>query len=179
MQYFIGIPLPDDLKKRIVSFQKSFENNKVPLMVEPHITVKAQGGLSEDKSWIPSIENVVKNYSVFEVSFTDVDSFGEHVAFLVPSSGKELIGLHKILVDTIRPNAELIEKYFEGDNYHFHLTLAGTSWGMTSEELISVKKRAKNELLDLPKFTVSFIRVYERKDSDKPYERLLDIPLQK
>lgn len=179
MQYFIGIPLPNDIKEKIVSFQKSFVRNKVPLMVEPHITVKAQGGLTEDKSWIPAIENAIENYPAFEVSFTNVGNFGERVAFLVPSSGKELMRLHRILIDTIKPGAELMEKYFEGSNYHFHLTLAGTSWGMTSEELMLVKEKAKIELLNLPKFTVSFIRVYEQKDPDESYEKFLDIPLRK
>ena len=179
MQYFIGIPLPDDIKEKIVSFQESFANNKVHLMVEPHITVKAQGGLIEDKFWIPAIENAIKEYPAFEVSFADVGNFGERVAFLVPSSGKELMGLHRILVNVIKPSAELMEKYFEGDNYHFHLTLAGTSWGMTSEELMLVKEKAKIELLNLQKFRVSFIRVYEQKDHDGPYEKLLDIPLKK
>jgi 2'-5' RNA ligase len=147
-------------------------------MVEPHITVKAQGGLSEDKGWISSVKKAVQGYPNFHISMVDVGNFGENVVFLTPSPTRELSDLHKILMNTIKPGDELTKKYFEGANYHFHLTLAGTSWGMTSQELLLVKEGAKDKLLKLPKFKVSFIRVYEKKISGGKYEKLIDIPFQ-
>lgn len=144
-------------------------------MGESHITVKAQGGLTEDKYWIPAVEDAVKKYPAFDVSFIDAGNFEGRAAFLVPSSTKEIMGLHNILLEIIKPSSELLEKYFEGEKYFPHLTLAGTAHGIMSEELISVEEKARAELLSLPKFTVSFIRVYEEKDSNGPYEKFYDV----
>lgn len=45
-EYFIGIVPPKEYLKRIELFQTKWMNH---LGVEPHITLKAQGGLTPDK----------------------------------------------------------------------------------------------------------------------------------
>lgn len=52
MQYFIGIVPPDEYLERIVSFQKRWSSNGLPDVVEPHVTVKAQSGLTLDMAWL-------------------------------------------------------------------------------------------------------------------------------
>jgi hypothetical protein len=46
VEYFIGIVPPEEYMKRIECFQRRWMNY---LGVEPHITLKAQGGLTSDK----------------------------------------------------------------------------------------------------------------------------------
>lgn len=40
MQYFIGIVPPQKYTARIIQFQNRWSNNRLPQVVEPHITVK-------------------------------------------------------------------------------------------------------------------------------------------
>ncbi len=44
MEYAIGIVPPTTYKQRIAEFQRRWSSNQTPWVVEPHITVKAQGG---------------------------------------------------------------------------------------------------------------------------------------
>jgi 2'-5' RNA ligase len=176
MQYFIGIALPNDLKERVVSFQKGFASNKVPDIAEPHITVKAQGGLTEDESWIEAIRESVKRYPSFDVSLIGIAGFGDSVLFLSPTPSHELIGLHKLLVDVVRPSKELVEKYFEDETYQPHITLGGTPWGMSKDELRSMTEVAEKEFSDQESFVVHFIRIYRQRDLSGGYEKLVDLP---
>jgi hypothetical protein len=64
VEYFIGIVPPEEYLKRIENFQRKGINN---LGVEPHITLKAQGGLTPDKKWIDKLK-VCKNFKLFQIS---------------------------------------------------------------------------------------------------------------
>lgn len=66
MQYFIGIVPPDEVKSRIIKFQTRWENNSLLQVVEPHITVKAQGGLTSDKNWVSTVEKICKDIPSFK-----------------------------------------------------------------------------------------------------------------
>lgn len=46
LQYLIGIVPPTAYAQRIAAFQRRWPTNETPGTVEPHITVKAQGGLT-------------------------------------------------------------------------------------------------------------------------------------
>ncbi|MBN8191814.1 hypothetical protein JI667_06580 [Bacillus sp. NTK074B] len=50
MNYFIGINPPEEYKSRISAFRNKWKNNFIDDIVEPHITLKAQGGLKEGTS---------------------------------------------------------------------------------------------------------------------------------
>lgn len=56
MKYFIGISLPKETMERVFSFQKSFANNKLPEILEPHITTKTKNGLTEDYAWLNKVK---------------------------------------------------------------------------------------------------------------------------
>jgi 2'-5' RNA ligase len=68
MQYFIGIVPPEDYKNKLITFQKQWSNNSLVDVVEPHITLKAQGGLTLDKNWINDVKAVCDRCSSFEVT---------------------------------------------------------------------------------------------------------------
>lgn len=174
MQFFIGITPPDEIRKKIISFQRSFINNSVPDSVEPHITVKSQGGLTEDKTWLPRIEEIAKNIKSFQQVFEGPGSFGDDVIFLKPVVSQELVDLHKALFDATGPYEDPTNKYFDNDRYHPHMTLGGMKWGLTKEEVENMKERAQKELRFSP-FEVNSIRVYQENTEIKSWDKLCDI----
>ena len=176
MRFFIGITPPETISKKIISFQKSFLNNDVPNLVEPHITVKSTGGLTEDKLWLPKIESAIKSFSEFQISFEEVGNFDENIIFLKPAFSQELINLHKTLFDAAGPYyKDPTKKYFENDQYHPHLTLGAIKWGLTKKDIVEMVKRAELELKNLPAFKVNSIRIYQENAEKKSWNMILDI----
>ncbi|MFH0873415.1 MAG: 2'-5' RNA ligase family protein [Candidatus Komeilibacteria bacterium] len=177
MKFFIGITPPSDTKEKIIAFQRSFPNNACPDLYEPHITVKAQAGLTENLDWIPRIESVAKTCKRFFLTFAGIGTFDETVVFLQPVASQELIELHRKLVEAINPDAEELNNYFELDRYNPHLSLGGKGWGLHREELMDMKKRGEIELAGIPGFEVTFLRIYRQILPNGPYEKLLDVSL--
>lgn len=175
MQYFIGIVPPEELKSKITNFQKKYNFQGMTAAVEPHLTLKAQGGLTEDKTWIDGVRKICANFSSFELTVGDPHIFGRDILYLSAQS-PELVELHNVLVRTISPTQEFIKKYFELEDFTPHITLAKTFNGITQGELKTMKRLAEEELQSYPVFRVTFIRIYEETDGGtyKPY---LDINL--
>lgn len=177
MKYFLGITLPLVTRERILEIQKSYPSNKVPYLYEPHITLKRSVGLTEDKAWLAKVMSLIGNYSRFSLELNEIGEFEDNVLFLRPAYSDELINLHKQLVSMLSPNPDDNKKSFEGDFYNPHCTLGETTWGgMTSEELIGMKKKAEIYLSDIPPFQVDFVRLFQ-KENEEIYAKLIDIPL--
>ncbi len=178
MKFFIGIVSPPVTQDRIFDFQKSFPSNKVPFFNEPHITLKAPSGLTEDKSWLAKVEALVGDYPGFQIKLEGLDGFDDKVLFLNPVFSQELIDLHLKLFNLLCPGIENDNKFFEGSLYHPHLTLGETTWGgMATEELKEMKKMAESAFVGITAFQVDFVRVFQKDNNEEPYHKLLDIPL--
>ena len=178
MKFFIGILPPLATKERIINFQKTFPSNKVPYFNEPHITLKAPTGLTEDKSWLAKVTALTGEYPRFEINLKDVDSFDNRVLFLNPVFSENLISLHMKLVDLLCPDIETNNKFYEGAVYHPHITLGETTWGgMTELELDLMRKKAEEEFQTIPPFLVTSLRLYKKEEGEEVYSKLLDIPL--
>ncbi|WP_246944748.1 2'-5' RNA ligase family protein [Bacillus pinisoli] len=67
MQYFIGIVPSEEYKEKIEEVQLSLKNNLLPDIVEPHITIKAQGGLTADKEWLKEVQRICTETSPFNL----------------------------------------------------------------------------------------------------------------
>jgi 2'-5' RNA ligase len=160
MQYFIGIVPPSDYKEKIINFQKNWESNGVINVVEPHITLKAQGGLTPDKRWLDDLETLCRDFPSFRITLTEPKFFGDYVVYLSMQS-QELIQLHNKIVKLINPSDDLIKKYFELEDFVPHLTLGTTYFGMTSNELNEMEIEAQRLLMPYPTFDVNQIRVYQ------------------
>jgi 2'-5' RNA ligase len=76
VEYFIGIVPPEEYLKRIERFQRRWMNY---LGVAPHITLKAQGGLTPDKTWIAKVKKVCENFKPFQVSLGKPMYFGDSI----------------------------------------------------------------------------------------------------
>ncbi|WP_405460067.1 2'-5' RNA ligase family protein [Paenibacillus sp. HJGM_3] len=177
MQYFIGIVPPRDYREKIISFQRNWKSNGVVNAVEPHITLKAQGGLTPDLRWLDDLENLCKDFSPFRITLTEPRFFGDYVVYLSMKS-QELYQLHKKIVQLINPPKELIKKYFELEDFVPHLTLGKTYFGMSPEELKEMAREAQRFLMPYPTFFVEQIRVYQEMEPFI-YVPYLDISLKK
>ncbi len=171
--YFIGIVPPEDYLKRIVKFQSKWMEH---LRVEPHVTLKAQGGLTLDKKWINKVRNVCKDFPPFSLAFNQPRYFGESILYLSVHSS-QLYELHERIVREISPSNKLVKAYFELDDFVPHLTLGKELYGLSKQHLKDMKVSAEMELTPYREFEVEFIRIYERKRELQRYEKLVDIDL--
>lgn len=174
MQFFIGIVPPKDYKQRVMDFQRQWKNHKNPTVVEPHITLKAQGGLTIDQNWMSKVESVCKMCSPFPIALGEPAFFGEDVLYLSMKSA-ELEELHAKIVKFINPDPPLIKKYFELDDYVPHMTLAKSD-EVSGQDLKQMEKAATKILSPYPTFDVHFIRVYQEIEPNT-YEKLVDLSL--
>ncbi len=175
MQYFIGIMPPEEYKTKIVEFQQQWKGLWITDVVEPHITIKAQGGLTPDQEWLSKVQEICTDFQEFTISVGKPMFFGEDILYLSASS-KELYQLHHRLVHRISPSDELIKKYFELEDYIPHMTLGKTYFGLSQQRLKDMAKLAEDELSPYPTFKVEFIRIYQEVEPMK-YVKYLDIPL--
>jgi 2'-5' RNA ligase len=175
VQYFIGIVPPDEYKEQIATFRNRWASNRLKDVVEPHITVKAQSGLTEDMNWLENVRETCSSVQSFQLSLSEPATFETAVTFLNVES-KDIYVLHKRLVDTVAPSPELIKRYLELDRFHPHLTLGQTYWGMKESEIEEMKLAARNALAPFPTFDVTYVRVYKEIEPNK-YKPFEDIQL--
>jgi 2'-5' RNA ligase len=181
VEYFIGIVPPEEYLEQIEHFQSKWINQ---LGVEPHITLKAQGGLTPDKKWIDKVQKVCENFKPFQMSLDKLNYFGDNILYLSVNSNN-LHKLHQKIVHEISPSEDLIIQYFELDAFVPHLTLGKEQYGgniptgLSKKELKEMERLAERELTPYPDFEVNFIRVYELNIEKQIYEKYLDISLSK
>lgn len=175
MQYFIGIVPPDDYKEKIIAFRKRWPSNHLNAVAEPHITVKAQGGLTEDLQWLENVRRTCSSIKCFPLTLSGLGAFGNTVTFLSVETAA-IVDLHRSLVSVISPSQEHIDRYFEFDLFHPHLTLGQTYWGMNEAEIDEMKLLAIDELAPFPTFNVNFVRIYKEIEPQK-YVLFEDIQL--
>lgn len=174
--YFIGIVPPEDYLERIQLFQSRWINFSG---VEPHITLKAQGGLTRDQKWLDPIKEACKGIQPFQITLGGPDYFGGTILYLSVES-EQLFHVHRKIVEAVDPSEADINHYFELDAYVPHLTLGketyggNISTGLTKEQLHEMERDAEEELSPFPSFEASFLRIYQL--NGKRYEPIMDIP---
>lgn len=176
MQYFIGIVPPESELKKLKEFHNQWPANRINDLVEPHITLKAQGGLNADESWLKNVKEAAAEFPAFPIQLGEPCFFGEDILYLSMDS-PELQALHKILVKAVGATPEQIAQYFELDYFVAHLTLAKTAYGLSKEELKEMAAAAREKLAPYPAFTVDSIRVYRKLSEQEGYSKYMDISL--
>jgi 2'-5' RNA ligase len=169
-QYFIAVMPPEGYAERV----KQFQSNQGIQQIEPHITVKAQGGLTPDEKWIAKIEEICSQFPTFELALGEPNMFSEAVLYLTVQS-EEVKRLHKEIVRAIHPSEELVQQYFELDSYIPHMTIAQTKNGLLVNQLVDLKGKAEQQLSPFPIFEVQLIRIYKKVNPDEGYIKLKDI----
>lgn len=175
MQYFIGIVPPEKYKNQIIKFQHNWKHHEIADIVEPHLTLKSQGGLTPDKKWINKVKDVCNNFYAFNISVSTPKYFGEDILYLSAESAV-LINFHMELVAAIAPPEDLIKEYFEREDFTPHITLGKTFYGLSKNDLKQMEIMAKENLAPYPTFKVEFVRIYQE-DTLGKYIPYLDVPL--
>ncbi|WP_343839220.1 2'-5' RNA ligase family protein [Salinibacillus aidingensis] len=175
MQYFIGIVPAENFKKKVTDFRGKWKNNLINEVVEPHITLKAQGGLTPDEKWISKVKRVCGETRPFHIKIEKPMFFGEEILFFSASS-EQLYTLHKDIVHAVEPSKEQIERYFKLENFVPHMTLGKTTLGLPKRDLKDMATLAQTEMQPYPTLNVTFVRVYKEIEPNH-YVKLEDIPL--
>ena len=165
----------DEYKKKLIDYQHKWKNNRITDVVEPHITLKAQGGLTPDEKWLSKVKEVCTNFNSFQITLGKPMFFGEDILYLSATSN-ELCKLHKSIVREISLSNDLIKKYFELDDFVPHMTLGKTNYGLSKKELKEMGELAGKELSPFPTFEVRVVRVYQEIEPNV-YRKYVDIPL--
>jgi 2'-5' RNA ligase len=173
MKYFVAIVPDKELSNEIEIFQKSFPNNDVVNVIEPHITVKRPLHVENLEVWVEEIKVIAAETLNFKIYMDKVNSFEDEVVFWEPKFSEELVNLHKQIfqISVKSPEGEIFENY----NYHPHLTLAGTKWKISKEELMDLKEKAVLKFKEEREFEVSFLRIYKKEEGAKKWDLYLVI----
>ena len=173
MQHIIGLVPDDGLRNRIISFQKRWKGNQIVDIVEPHITVKAQGGLSDGKEWLQAVSRACASFSPFTVRITKPSLFGEDVLYLAVES-EAVYEIHNLLVSVISPGKDLLSEFFEDEKYTPHITLGMSSLGVSRDQIQDMMNSAEKEFS--AEFAADYLRIY-REDNLGRYHMFRDVPL--
>lgn len=176
MQYFIGIVPPQKEMTKLRDFRNQWPANRIDKMAEPHITLKAQGGLTADEDWLDDVKQAAAEFPAFQIQLGEPRFFGEDILYLSMDS-PELEQLHRVLVERVGITPEHIEQYYEMDQFLAHMTLAKTTYGLSREELSEMAGAVAQQLEPNPPFDVESIRLYRKAASQDGYSKYLDIPL--
>ncbi len=172
MSFFIGILPPLSVTNEINIFRKkwNYTGNSIP-----HIKVKAQSGLTDSLAWIPKIKTICHTFPAFDLKLGPPAAFGSNILFTSVLS-KELITLHLLLVDAIKPTREEQKAYFEVTDYIPHLTLTEKSNILNEAEFVEMKRDAYETLMNFEDFTVHSIHLFSLKHG-RSYTPVLELPL--
>ncbi|MGR9050675.1 2'-5' RNA ligase family protein [Halobacillus faecis] len=173
MQHFIGWVPPEDFKEKVIHFQKKWSGNTITVVVEPHITLKAQGGLTPDRKWLDQVRAMCRRTNPFRVQIGVPAFFGEDVLYLSVCSEK-IYDFHKQMVQITHPTSKQVDDYFEWEHFVPHLTLAKTTYGLAKQDLIDMAEAADKEFRPFQAFEVDRVRVYEE-CSPNTYTKLEDL----
>lgn len=176
VKYFIAIPILDEPSEKIKNFQRAFSAKSI-IMAEPHVTVKAQGGLSGDEKWVSKIKEVIEKTNCFELTLSSVETFGNKVILLKAEPFEKLFQIHKICVDEINPTEADIKKYHELGSYIPHSTLFEVDVKEDHSRFLEIFNSAKRTFNEKITFKVSTIRIYKQDIIGVPYRKLIDIEL--
>jgi 2'-5' RNA ligase len=170
MQFFIAIVPPEDYKEKILEFRNRWSINHIS---DPHVTLKAQSGLTEDLNWLANVREACSSFPRFQLSLSEPAMYGTAVTYLNVES-KEIYNLHKRLMEVVSPPPELIKRYMELDRFHPHLTLGQTKWGLKEAAIEEMTLAAREALAPFPRFDVTFVRIYKEVETNRyvPFENI-------
>ncbi len=177
VKYFIAIPILGEPRDRIIKFQKRFLKQGSVIFAEPHVTIKASGGLTPDEAWIQKVKEVVAGSNSFTLSLEKIETFGNKVVILKAEPFNVLFNLHKAIVEELDETEEDIKKYHELGSYYPHSTLFEVEMNEDHSKFLEVLGAAKEVFDSEEVVQVSKIRVYKQDIPDVPYRKLVDIEL--
>lgn len=171
MDFFFGIVPEADIYEKVMNVREKY---KYLDGSDPHITVKASCGLTEDMSWLSKCRKIISEFGSFQITIGGPRYFGDKDVLYLDVQSDELIELHKQLVSVFKPNEESIKKCFELELYKPHITVARKS--RLSEA--TIEEMRKDILLDFENnhtFSVSTVSLFYRANKTEKYRIKEDI----
>ena len=148
MRCFIGIPIPENLKRKITELQKQFENFDIKFVETEnlHFNFKFLGEISdpEFEKTKDILQEVSKQFKPFEIDITSLGVFPSknyiRVIWIGVREGfQNLVALANVIDDSL---AEIVPK--EPKKFQPHLTLGRVKSPGNKAELISTIQRHEN-----------------------------------
>ncbi len=178
-RYFIGIPVPEQIASKFRNFQERFQEKTLPVLAESHITIKAPCGLLDNESWLNKTKDTLAALKPFKISLEGFETFNNTVLYLKAEPHQTFFDIHSAIVEQINYGPELRMKYFEKEHYIPHMTLIHKKIHMDNRIFSEIKELAINEFSDPMEFLVSLIVIYKQTSLSMPYERYVEIKLNK
>jgi 2'-5' RNA ligase len=179
MRAFLGIPVPEDLKARIMSVQKRFSGFDIKF-VEPenlHFNLKFFGEINDEK--VAELKNILndvcRNFKPFEIKMAGLGAFPnkEYIRVVwigVKDGYNEMISLADSIQSSIKSfNFENDERFVP------HLTLGRVRSGRNKEEIANILE----ENIEIGNMKVDRIVLFQSKlNPDGPkYEEVFNVKL--
>lgn len=168
MLRFLGLVPPPALALQVTTWRQALGHQ---MTSEPHVTVKAQPGLTPDLEWLPRVEAACRAFPHFPVTLSGVRTFADQVIYLAVEA-PAIEDLHLALL-AAAPSPE--PSPFEGRGaYVPHLTLAMADGPLPFHEALI---QARQTFIHPVTFEVSFVRLYGQSAPGEPYAAERDLPL--
>lgn len=172
MPFFVAVLPPPQVINQIQSFRQKWHYNETS---PPHIKVKSSSGLTATEDWIPKIEQICRDFPTFEINLGATATFGSNVLFNTVLC-KEIISLHLLLVDAIKPSLQDQKKHYEVTDFIPHLTIVQKNFQMTDDQFFNIKQDAEHTLDDYEPFIVPSLHIFSMNLSHT-YTPVLELPL--
>jgi len=172
-EYTFAIVPSFDICEKIIAVRKEY---KYASSSEPHITVKASCGISDDMKWLSACQNIISNFRKFEVTVGMPNYFGNKDVLYLEIISDDLIELHKRLATVFNPDEEQIRKCFELEYYKPHITIARKS--RLSESVIEeMRKEISPYFGSEHVFSVSSVGLFYRENNKEKFRKKIDIEI--
>jgi len=181
MRTFLGIPISDQLKPKILSIQKRFSNFDIKF-VEPenlHFNLKffKEIGEQEVDKLKQILKDVSEKFEPFEIEIKGIGAFPSKNYIRVIWLGvKEGYNIITSLAENIQDSIELLGFFKEG-KFIPHLTLGRVRSARNKNELIALVEELKDK--EIGKMSVDTIKLFKSKlsPSGPVYEEVFNIKL--
>lgn len=152
------------------------EKYKYESSSEPHITLKASCGISDDMKWLSECQSIISSFGKFEVTVGLPNYFGNKDVLYLEIISDELIELHKRLVSVFDPDEEQFRKCFELEYYKPHITIARKS--RLSESVIEEMRKDISPYFGSEHvFSVSSVGLFYRENNKEKFRKKIDIEI--
>ncbi len=165
MRAFLGIPIPDDLKLKIVRIQKKFEEFDVKLVEKEnlHFNLRFFGEIEDEK--IKNVKNVLEKvatkFEPFDINISGIGAFpSKNYVRVVWLGVKEGLQTFKTLEDIISDH--LASLGFEKDSRFVpHLTLGRVRSGRNKNEIVTLMEKMVD--VEIGKMKINRITLFQSK----------------
>ncbi|MGG3280027.1 2'-5' RNA ligase family protein [Paenibacillus solani] len=172
-EYTFAIVPSFDICEKIIAVREKYQYVSSS---EPHITVKASCGISDDMKWLPACQSIISSFGNFQITVGLPNYFGNKDVLYLEIISEELIELHKGLVSVFDADEEQIKKCFELQYYKPHITIARKS-RLSESAIEEIRKAISPYFRSEHVFSVSSVGLFYRENNNEKFRKKIDIEI--